>query len=162
MKLIIIAAHDPNLVIGNNGELPWHYSEDLKFFKRTTMGCPILMGRVVFEELNEKPLPGRENVVLSRSKDYAHVNTFSNIEDAIHYLTDHEMVFIIGGGKIYEQTIDIADELIITEIKQEYPGDTYLVDYREDIGTVWEEVWREEHPEFAFVKYKRITSNRAL
>ena len=54
MKLILIAAHDPNLVIGKNGELPWHYSEDLKFFKRQTLGYPIVMGRVVFEELNEK------------------------------------------------------------------------------------------------------------
>ncbi len=60
MKLILIAAHDPNLIIGKDGDLPWHYPKDLKFFKKTTMGCPILMGRVVFEELNEKPLPGRE------------------------------------------------------------------------------------------------------
>ncbi|TVR15916.1 MAG: dihydrofolate reductase [Balneolaceae bacterium] len=162
MKLIIIAAHDPNLVIGYNGELPWHYSEDLKFFKRITMGCPILMGRVVFEELKEKPLPGRENVVLSRSKKYGHVKTFTNINDAMHYLKDHEKVFIIGGGKIYEQTIALADELVITEIKKEYSGDTYLVNYRDDIGTVWEEIWREEHPEFAFVKYRRVNPDQAL
>ena len=79
MKLIIIAAHDPNLVIGKDGSLPWRYKEDLKFFKNTTMGYPLLMGRIVFEELNEKPLPGREAFVLSRSKSYDHVQTFESI-----------------------------------------------------------------------------------
>lgn len=157
MKLIIIVAHDPNLVIGKDGSLPWHYSEDLKFFKRTTMGAPLLMGRVVFEELNERPLPGRESVVLSRSKSYDHVKTFSEIEGALEYLSDRDEVYVIGGGEIYKQMIDIADELVITEIKKEYEGDTFLVDYREDIGTVWEEVWREEHEEFVFVMYQRIS-----
>ena len=157
MKLIIIVAHDPNLVIGKDGSLPWHYSEDLKFFKRTTMGAPLLMGRVVFEELNEKPLPGRESVVLSRSKSYDHVESFGSIDDALEYLSDRDEVFVIGGGEIYKQMIELADELVITEIKNEYEGDTFLVDYREDIGTVWEEVWREEHEEFSFVKYQRIS-----
>jgi dihydrofolate reductase len=156
MKLILIAAHDPNLVIGKDGELPWHYSEDLKFFKRTTMGCPLLMGRVVFEELNEKPLPGRENVVLSRSKKYDHVPTFSTIDNALNYLSDHDKVFVIGGGEIYEQMIGLADQLIITEIKEEFEGDTAFPEYREDIHSVWKETWRECHEEFDFVKYERI------
>jgi dihydrofolate reductase len=156
MKLILIAAHDPNLVIGKDGELPWHYPEDLKFFKRTTMGCPLLMGRVVFEELNEKPLPGRENVVLSRSREYDHVPTFSTIDDALKYLGDHDKVFVIGGGKIYEQLIGLADQLIITEIKEEFEGDTTFPEYRDDIHSVWKETWRENHEEFDFVKYERI------
>ena len=63
MKITIIAAHDPNLVIGNKGSLPWHFSEDLKHFKKTTTGFPILMGRGVFEELGSKPLPNRQNIV---------------------------------------------------------------------------------------------------
>jgi len=156
MRLIIIAAHDPNLVIGKDGELPWHYSEDLKFFKRTTMGAPLLMGRTVFEELSEKPLPGRENVVLSRKKNYEHVPTFNSIDKALDFLKGSEKVFIIGGGEVYRQTIDLADELIITEIKKEYDGDTFFVEYRNDIGKKWEEVWREDHPEFSFVKYERM------
>lgn len=156
MKLIIIAAHDPDLVIGKDGTLPWHYSEDLKFFKKITMGSPLLMGRVVFEELNEKPLPGRENVVLSRSKEYDHVKSFKSIESALEYLKDREKVFVIGGGEIYKQIIGKTDELVITEIKKNYHGDTFLVDYRKDIGSIWEEVWREDHDEFAFVRYKRI------
>lgn len=156
MKLILIAAHDPNLVIGRNGELPWHYSEDLKFFKRQTMGYPIIMGRVVFEELNEKPLPGRENIVLSKSKSYDHVKSFSSIDKALKYLIDSEKVFIIGGGEIYRQTIDKADELIITEIKKEFKGDTYFPEYRDQIGLAWKEYWREEHKEFDFVKLKKV------
>jgi dihydrofolate reductase len=156
MKLIIIAAHDPNLVIGKNGTLPWHYSEDLKFFKKTTMGYPIIMGRGVFEELNEKPLPGRENVILSRSKKYGHVPTFSSIEEALEYLQNHEIVFIIGGGQVYIASMDIADELVITEIKKEYNGDTFFPEYRDKVGTTWEEVWREDHDSFAFVRYQRI------
>lgn len=156
MKLSIIVAHDPNLVIGNDGGLPWYYSKDLKFFKKTTMGSPILMGRGVFEELKEKPLPGRENVVLSRSRSYNHVPTFSSIDAALDYLSDEEQVFIIGGGEIYMQTIDRADELIITQIKEEYGGDTYFPEYRGEIGEKWKEVWRENHDEFSFVKYVRI------
>lgn len=156
MKLSIIVAHDPNLVIGKEGELPWHFSEDLKFFKRTTMGSPILMGRGVFEELNEKPLPGRKNVVLSRSKSYDHVSTFKSIDDALDYLSDQEQVFIIGGGEIYKQTIDRVDELIITKVKKEYEGDTYFPEYRDEIGEIWKEVWREDHEEFSFVKYERV------
>jgi len=156
MKLILIAAHDPNLVIGKDGELPWHYKEDLQFFKKTTMGHPLVMGRVVFEELNEKPLPGRESLVLSRSKDYDHVPTFESIETALESLSEKEKVFIIGGGEIYNQTLDKADQLIITEIKKEYEGDTFFPEYRHEIGEKWEETWREEHPEFTFITYDRI------
>lgn len=155
MKIVLIAAHDPNLVIGLNGELPWHYSEDLKFFKKNTLGHPIVMGRVVFEELNEKPLPGRENIVLSRSNTYDHVKTFDEIGKALNYLKDNEKVFIIGGGNIYEQTLPLADELIITEIKKSYKGDTYFPDYKNSVGTTWREVWREDHPDFSFIKYQK-------
>lgn len=158
MTFSLIVAHDPNLVIGKDGKLPWHYSEDLKFFKCTTMGYPLLMGRVVFEELNERPLPGRENVVLSRSRSYEQVKTFRSVEEALEYLQNHEKVFVIGGGEIYRQIIDIADELIVTQIKKEYPGDTFFVEYREGIGSVWKEVWREDHEEFSFVRYSRVKS----
>ncbi|WP_069130995.1 dihydrofolate reductase [Rhodohalobacter halophilus] len=156
MKIVLIVAHDPNLVIGNEGGLPWHYSEDLKFFKKETMGHPIVMGRIVFEELNEKPLPGRENIVLSRTKSFEHVKTFKSIEEALDNLRGHEKVFIIGGGEIYKQTLDMADELIVTQIKVEYSGDTFFPEYQDKIGTVWREYWREEHSAFDFVKLKKV------
>lgn len=160
MKLILIAAHDPNLVIGNDGTLPWHYSEDLKFFKKTTMGAAVLMGRGVFEELEKKPLPGRDNVVLSRSASYDNVPAFSSIDDALSYLGDHEKVFVIGGGEVYRQMMSMADELVITEIHDVYDGDTFFPEYRDHIGTTWEEIWREDHPSFSFVKYGRIKEQR--
>jgi len=158
MTLALIVAHDPNLVIGKDGSLPWHYSEDLKYFKRITMGHPLLMGRGVFEELDEKPLPGRENVVLSRSRSYDHVPTFTSIEEALKYLRLADVVFVIGGGEVYQQTISEADKLFVTEIHETYEGDTYFPEYREDIGTVWREIKREDHPDVSFVVYERIES----
>lgn len=159
MKLSLIAAHDPNLVIGKDGELPWHYSEDLKFFKKTTMGHPLLMGRIVFEELNEKPLPGREAFVLSRSKEYPHVTVFKSVNEALEHLKDREVVFVIGGGEVYSQTIGLADELIITEIKKTYDGDTYFPEYRDKIGTIWKEKWRDDRQNFSFIRYINIAKD---
>jgi dihydrofolate reductase len=155
MKLALIAAHDPNLVIGKDGDLPWHYQEDMKHFKKTTMGHPVLMGRGEFEELGEKPLPGRENVVLSRSKAYEHVPTFGSIDKALEYLKDYDLVFVIGGGEIYKQTIDRADKLVLTEIHKEYEGDTYFPEYRDDVSTIWKETRRDAYRDFTIVEYER-------
>ena len=156
MTLAAIVAHDPQLVIGKNGELPWHYSEDLKYFKKTTMEHPIIMGRVVFEELDEKPLPGRENIVLSRSKTYDHVPTFASLEDALDYVEDEEIVFLIGGGEIFRQFMFRIDKLYVTEIHQSYDGDTFFPEYRDKIGTVWKEVKREDKADLSFVVYERM------
>ncbi|WP_445666323.1 dihydrofolate reductase [Fodinibius sp. AD559] len=156
MTLAAIVAHDPNLVIGKDGDLPWHYSEDLKYFKRTTMGHPLIMGRVVFEELEKNPLPGRENIVLSRSRNYDHVPTFSSFDDALEFVGDEELVFLIGGGKIYRQFLDRCDKLFVTEIHQEYEGDTYFPEYRDEIGTTWKEIRRDDRDELSFVVYDRI------
>lgn len=158
MTLALIVAHDPDLVIGKDGTLPWHYPEDLKYFKHTTMGHPLLMGRGVFEELDEKPLPGRENVVLSRTRTYDHVPTFSSIDEALDYLRLADVVFIIGGGEIYRQTLSKTDKLFVTEIHETFEGDTYFPEYRNDIGSVWKEIKREDHPDLSFVVYKRISS----
>jgi dihydrofolate reductase len=155
MTLAAIVAHDPNLVIGKDGDLPWHYAEDLKYFKRTTMGHPLIMGRVVFEELGEKPLSGRENIVLSCSRNYEHVPTFSSFDEALEYIEDEELVFLIGGGEIYRQFLDRAEKLYVTEIHKEYEGDTYFPEYRDEIGSTWREIKREDHPEFSFVVYER-------
>ncbi len=156
MTLAVIVAHDPNLVIGKNGSLPWHYSEDLKYFKQKTLGHPVLMGRKVFETLDEKPLSGRENVVLSQSREYEQVATFSSIEKALQYLQKNELVFVLGGGEIYKQIIDRVDKLFITEIHQGYEGDTYFPEYRDDIGSIWKEIKREDKSELSFVVYERM------
>ncbi len=162
MKLAFIVAHDPNLVIGRDGKLPWHYPEDLKYFRSITMGHPMLMGRGVFESLNEKPLPGRENVVLSRTRTYSHVPAFSSIEDALDYLKKEEIVFVIGGGEIYRQLLPEADKLFVTLIHQEYEGDTYFPEYRDKIGTVWKEIKREDHHGLSFMVYERMKKQKAV
>lgn len=156
MTLAAIVAHDPQLVIGKNGELPWHYSEDLKYFKKTTMGHPIIMGRVVFEELDEEPLPGRENIVLSRSKNYDHVPTFSSLDEALEHVKDEEIVFLIGGGEIFSQFMFRIDKLYVTEIHQSFDGDTFFPEYRDKISTVWKEVKREDKTDLSFVVYERM------
>ncbi|MCA1801259.1 MAG: dihydrofolate reductase [Rhodothermaceae bacterium] len=154
MKLVIIAAHDKNLVIGKDGALPWHIPEDLKHFKRTTTGHTVLMGRIVFEELGEKPLPNRKNVVLT-SRSYSQVAHFGSIEKALDYLRDEPVVFIIGGGEIYRQMIPMAHKMIITEVHEEYAGDTFFPDYRPDIGKIWLETSREDHKNYSFIEYER-------
>lgn len=155
MTLAAIVAHDPNLVIGREGELPWHYSKDLKYFKKVTMGHPIIMGRVVFEELNEKPLPGRENIVLSRSRNYEHVPTFNAIQAALDYIADEDIAFVIGGAEVYRQLMPKVEKLFVTEIHEEYQGDTYFPEYRHEIGSIWKEIKRDTHSELSFVVYER-------
>jgi dihydrofolate reductase len=156
MTLAAIVAHDPNLVIGRKGELPWHYSKDLKYFKKVTMGHPIIMGRVVFEELNEQPLPGRENIVLSRSRNYEHVPTFNAIPGALDYVADEDIAFVIGGAEVYRQLMPKVEKLFVTEIHEEYEGDTYFPEYRHEIGSRWREIKRDTHSELSFVVYERI------
>lgn len=155
MIITLVAAHDKNLVIGKDGGLPWRYPEDLKHFKRITLGNTIIMGRGVFEELNEIPLPGRKNIVLSTTQTYENADTYTSLEEAMDAV-DEDEVFIIGGGVLYREAIDRADKLIITEIHKEYDGDTYFPEYRDQIGKVWEERSREDKDELSFVVYERL------
>lgn len=124
-KLIAIAAMASNGVIGNNNALPWHYPEDLKFFKETTLGKTVLMGKKTFQsillQLN-KPLPKRRNIVMTTtmSKD----NPYNvEIVKSLDELPDEE-VYLIGGAKMYEQFLPKCDELLLTLIYKHYDGDT--------------------------------------
>lgn len=112
-----IVAVDPNLAIGRAGELPWHYPADLSFFKETTMGQAILMGRTTFESIG-RPLPGRENIVLSRS-GFTHpevrtIRSPSEIEELIAEL-DRDL-YVIGGAQVYRTLAPLIDEWIVTRI----------------------------------------------
>jgi dihydrofolate reductase len=155
MKLHLIAAHDDNLVIGNDGKLPWYIPQDLKHFKSVTMGKPILMGRGVFEEIGLKPLPGRRNIVLSRQK-WDGIESFTSIDAALMALMDEEIVFVIGGGEIYSQLIDLCNYMYITHVKGIHDGDVYFPEYRHMIGDQWIETSKEIHEGFDFLEYKRI------
>ncbi len=155
MRLTIVVAHDPNLVIGKEGGLPWRYPEDLKHFKETTMGGTMIMGRGVFEELNEIPLPGRTNIVLSRTKTYQNVDTFTSLDEALKSINEDE-AFIIGGGVLYREALERADKMIVTLVKKEYEGDTYFPEYRDEVGKTWKETVHRTTEDLIFLEYKRI------
>lgn len=126
IALIVAVAH--NNVIGLGNTIPWYCPADLQYFKRTTMGAPVIMGRKTYESLKIKPLPGRQNIVITRDKDnYSEAcDTASSIENALQLSSNAERVFIIGGEEIYEQTLHCADELYITYVDADVKGDRYF------------------------------------
>lgn len=129
--MILIAAMAANRVIGNNGNVPWYSKEDLNHFKNVTMGSPVLMGRKTFLSINNE-LKGRVNIVLSKkndSKDYpGNFLLFNDITTAYDYCSKQKFnkFFIIGGGEIFKQTIDDADEIILTRFNFDAEGDTFF------------------------------------
>ncbi len=127
MDIAFVVAMTRSGVMGKNNALPWHLPEDLKHFKKVTMGNPIVMGRKTYESIG-RPLPGRRNIVLSRQKDldYAGVEVFESFEAALNELQiDSALreVDIIGGAEIFKQTIGFATKLHITWIDKEFDGD---------------------------------------
>jgi dihydrofolate reductase len=162
MKKIIMAAKASNNIIGKDNDLVWHLPADLKFFKQTTKSHTLIMGRKTFESL-ANPLPQRDSWVITRNKDYQRegITVFNSLRSAIEAGEQKglESIFILGGGEIYRQSMDLADKMIITEVHHEFEGDTYFPDI--DAET-WKEVSREEHEadeknkyDFAFVQYER-------
>ncbi|HEY8396146.1 MAG TPA: dihydrofolate reductase [Bacilli bacterium] len=125
MKIKGIVACDKNGLIGNNGALPWRVPEDLKFFKEMTYGKTVVMGRKTWESLGSKPLPGRRNIVLSRSLDYTD-NIARSVDDILKLHADE--VWIIGGAEIYNLFIPYYDEFYWSEIHGDFKGDVYLPD----------------------------------
>ena len=128
-ELVLIAAvAEENRVIGKEGELPWHLPEDLKRFKRLTMGYPLLMGRRTFESLVDQfggPLPGRRNAVLTSQgplAGYPDVETHASTEAAMQALEGSKRIFIGGGGAVYEQFLPQADRLELTLVEGDYDG----------------------------------------
>lgn len=126
-RLELIVAHAKNGVIGKNGTMPWHLSEDLKHFKAVTMGCPVVMGRKTHESIG-RPLPGRRNVVISRNPDYQAqgCETVESLEAALDLLADAPKVFVIGGAQIYRQALEKCQSAWVTEIDLEVEGDAFF------------------------------------
>ncbi len=186
MKVSIVAAVAKNGIIGINNSLPWHLPEDLAFFKQTTLGCPVLMGRKTYESIN-RPLPGRLNVVLSSNaywkpaptKDGAprsviaypaalpeggatQIATAANLSDALNWLYSFKQVFLIGGSNLYEQALaqDLVDELILTEIHQSFEGDASFPQWNRQLFREVERITNTATPErawgFDFVKYAKV------
>lgn len=125
-RLIAIVAMASNRVIGRDGTLPWHFPEDLKFFKRTTLGHPILMGRTTFESIG-RPLPGRQNIVLSRTMEPREgITVIRDVAELNAESGDAQTVFVIGGAQVYAELLPQCDGLYLTLVKGDYAGDTYL------------------------------------
>lgn len=127
MSVSMIAAVGKNLELGKNNNLIWHFKEDMKFFKDTTMGHTVVMGRKTFESL-PKALPGRKNIVISSNAEYQAqgATVVTSVEEALQ-IADNEEVFVIGGGKIYAEFLPYADKLYLTEIDAECAdADTYF------------------------------------
>ena len=120
----IIAAVAQNGVIGDKNALLWHISEDMRFFKRTTSGHPVIMGRKTYESLG-RPLPNRTNVVISRTqREIEGCTVVGSLEEAVALFPAEEEVFIIGGAQIYALALAIADRMYLTRVYHDYQGDT--------------------------------------
>ena len=112
------------------------------------------MGRGVFDELNNIPLPGRRNIVLSRTVQYDNVDTYTSLEEALDSISE-DYAYIIGGGVLYRETISQANKMVVTLVKKEYEGDTYFPEYRTEIDKSWVETSRRETEDLVFLEYER-------
>ncbi|HEX9433026.1 MAG TPA: dihydrofolate reductase [Burkholderiales bacterium] len=156
-KIYLIAAVAANGVIGREGQLPWHLPEDLKHFKRLTLGHPIIMGRRTWESLG-RPLPGRDNIVVTRTPGYdaPDAAVASSLEAALALCSGESVAFVIGGQQLFAESLPLAAGLVLTEIHRDYEGDTRFPPYER---SRWRETQREPHTaadgtKFDFVLYQ--------
>lgn len=157
----LVVAKSDNNVIGHDNQLIWHLPNDWKHFKEITTGHPIIMGRKTFESIG-RILPNRTNIIITRNKNYSIENTkvAHSLNEAIEIAKKiDEDIFIIGGGKIYEQALDLVDILEVTEVHGNFEGDTYFPEI--DLN-VWKEISRIKHHkdeknkfDYSFVRYER-------
>ncbi len=162
MKISMIAAMANERVIGQDNTMPWHLPADLKHFKHTTMGHPVIMGRKTYESIG-KALPGRKNIVISKNQEYALNDAIvvGSTEAALKVASiESTEVMIIGGGAIYEAFLPLAEQLFLTFIHADIEGDTRFPDY--EAVAIWEEIARERHSaddknpyDYSFVNYRR-------
>ena len=143
-QLALIAALARNRVIGRDNRLPWHLPADLRFFKQTTMGKPLLMGRRTWESIG-RPLPGRRMIVLSRDLDYQApgCTVARSLDEALDVAGAVPELMVIGGATLYQQTLPGAERLYLTRVEADLPGDVWFPDWNE---RDWRLVWEEAHP----------------
>ena len=143
MKISLVVAAAANSVIGSDGGLPWHLPNDFKYFKRITMGKPIVMGRRTWESIG-RPLPGRQNVVLTRDQNFEApgVTVVNSADAAIAAAGDAADLMIIGGGQVYAEFLDMAERVYLTRVATRVAGDTV---FPELDGSVWRLVSTEAH-----------------
>jgi dihydrofolate reductase len=157
-RIYLIAAVASNGIIGAKGQLPWHLPEDLKHFKQLTLGHPVIMGRRTWESL-KGALPGRDNIVVTRSPGYAApaAAVANSLAAALALCRDAPVAFVIGGSALFAESLPLAAGLEMTELKRDYAGDTWFPDYDRSL---WRETRREAHTagdgmRFDFVLYEK-------
>ena len=152
-NVTLIAAVGRNGVIGADNDMPWHLPEDFAYFKRTTMGHPMVMGRKTFDSIG-RVLPGRRTIVVTRQPDWSHpgVETAHSLADALALAGPADEVFVCGGGQVYAEAMPFAQRLLITEVDQSPEGD---VTFPEIDISQWREVGREPRDGFSWVVYER-------
>ncbi len=163
MTTIVVAMGEKN-EIGFENQLLWHLPKDLKHFKDLTSGHPIIMGRKTYESIG-KPLPNRTNIVVSRKKDWFEegILIVGSIKEAVKFAKKiDEEVFIIGGGNIYEQTMEVVDRLEVTLVKADLNADTYFPKIDAKVWKKVDEVCHEKDEknqyDFCFQTYEKIKS----
>ncbi len=142
MKVCMIMAMDPDHLIGANGTMPWHLPSEMQYFKRVTMGKPVIMGRKTFESL-KRPLKGRSNIVVTSQRDYPAegIQLAASLEDALAQASamvgEEEEVMIIGGASLCREAIPRTEKLYLTILDKRYEGDTWLDSYK---PSEWREI----------------------
>lgn len=167
-RVYLVAAVASNGIIGAGNAMPWHLPEDLKHFKALTLGHPVIMGRKTYDAIiasTGKPLPGRENIVVTRTPglEIEGVSIASSVEGALAFCIGEPVVFVIGGGEIYRAALPLADGIVMTEIRKDYPGDTKFPEYDRD---AFRETQRKPQVSagglpFDFVLYERVRPDTA-
>ena len=145
MILTLIVAMAENSVIGRDGDLPWRLPEDLKHFKRVTLGKPVIMGRKTWDSLYAKPLPGRRNIVITRNPYFQTdgAETASSIKEALARVAEAEEAVVIGGAMLFEDALPAARRFHLTEVHAAIEGDTFFPSFDR---THWREISRDDHP----------------
>ncbi len=160
-RLSLIVAMDQNRLIGRDNQLPWHLPADLKYFKATTLGKPIVMGRKTYESIG-RPLPRRRNIVISGNAEFSApgCELVGGIDEALALCRGESEVMLIGGASLYAQTLERADFLYITRIHHAFDGDTWFPEFD---STRWQVEKQEDfdpdhdnpYP-YSFIKFKRV------
>jgi len=159
-EIVLVVAIADNGVIGNNGAIPWHISDDLKRFKALTLGHAVVMGRKTWDSLPRKPLPGRRNIVCTRDPGWKaqvpDVLAITSPDIDLSFLAPDEKIMVIGGAEIYRYFLSRADRIELTEVHKDFEGDARFVLDR----TGWHETLREEHVTPDGLRYSYVTLTR--
>jgi dihydrofolate reductase len=157
----IIVATDEENGIGKDNQLMWHLPKDLKFFKNTTSGHPVIMGRKTYDSVG-RPLPNRRNIIITRQKDLKidGVEVFNEFEKAVKACADEDEVFIVGGGEIYKQALPFTDKIYLTKVHRKFNADAFFPEFNKE---EWKLISKEDHEQdekhafsFSFLTFVRV------